>query len=236
MPDDEFSKQAGKAFQNVAIGVAGLVGGPAGVALTVGVSALFNVFEAVANGNAEAFREARIGAVEDELRRVAEEVRKIQEARAATGKPIDAPDPLTQGVLFSEFAEAVASAATPEKRTALVHAAARQFDPNRGNAAVRQHWFAAARSLTDMEVVVIRLVDREYSIYSERNMVYGLDGKPNGPGRALGFTEDEDTAILTTVGKMAQTQTYVQASSWQGGQKFGLTSQGRMLARYISDD
>lgn len=35
---------------------------------------------------------------------------------------------------------------------------------------------------------------------------------------------------------VAQAQTYVRASSWQGGQKYGLTNQGQMLARYISDD
>lgn len=235
MADDEFSKQAGKAFQGVAIGAAGLVGGLPGVALAVGATGVFNVFEALLTRKTEAFNDARFAALEDEVRKVADEVRTIQEVRAAAGKPLDAPDPLTQGALFSKFAEAVGSAATPDKRTALVHAAARQFDPSRGNPAARQYWFEAARSLTDMEVVVVRLLDREHSIYNERNMVHGFDGKPNGAGRALGLTEDEDTAILTTAGKMAQAQTYVQASSWQGGQKFGLTSQGRMLARYIGD-
>ncbi len=171
--------QAGKAFQNVAIGAGGIVGGPASVALAVGVSALFNVFEAVANGNDDAFREARLSAVVDELRRVAGEVRKIQEARAAAGKPVDPPDPLTQGVLFSEFAEAVASAATLEKRTAVVHAAARQFDPEAGAPAVRKYWFDLARVLGDLDIVVIRLLRREHNATIVRFKVQGFGGNPS---------------------------------------------------------
>jgi hypothetical protein len=235
MSEDEFSKQAGKAFQGVALGVAKLAGGPTGIALTVGATALFNIFEAVANANTQAFQEARIAALEDDVIRVRDEVKALQEARASAGKPAAPPDAPTQVRIFSDFAEAVADAATPEKRTALVHAAARQFDPDAGFPAVRRYWFNAVRSLSDMEVVTLRLLADEVAVYSERNMVHGTGGNPNGNGRALGFTPDSDAAILKTLTLMAQSGTYVRASSWQGGQRYLLTTEGHVLTRFITD-
>jgi len=189
MSDDEFSKQAGKAFQGVVVGAAGLVGGLPAVALTVGAAGLFNVFESLLAGKTDAFNEARIAALEDEVRLVADKVRKSEDARAAAGKPPERPDPIAQGVLFSEFAESVASAATSEKRTALVHAAACQFDPDLGSVAVRKHWFDEVRGLSDMDIFAIRMLAREriltftsqHKVNSSRNAA-----KTGSPARLVG--------------------------------------------------
>lgn len=231
MADDGFSKQAGKAFQNVAIGAAGLVGGLPAVALSVGVGALFNIFDAVANGNDDAFREARIAAVEDEIRRVADEVRKIQQTRVETGKPLNAPDALTQGALFSEFAEAVASAATPEKRTALVHAAALQFDPDLGPSGVRSYWFQQVRALADIEVVALTLLAKHGAVVLRRDGTCWVAVPREEPKRQIPLTQDEFVAMEAIIADMSQGPLI----SGSVDTAF-LSNRGAVVARYATNE
>jgi hypothetical protein len=101
MSGDEVSKQGGKALQSVALGLAGIAGGPGGIALTAGVGALFNIFDAVANANTLAFQEARIATLEADILSVRDKVKALPAARAAEGKPIDAPDAPSQAQIFS---------------------------------------------------------------------------------------------------------------------------------------
>lgn len=226
MTDDELSKQAGKAFQNVALGLAGAAGGAAGVALTVGASALFNIFDAVANANTEAFQQARIAALEDDVLRVRDEVKAIQERLSKAGKPMDPPDAPTQARVFSDFAEAVAKAATPEKRTALVHAAARQFDPEVGPASVRKYWFDQVRQLSDVQVAAIRLLVRYDAVIQGENDRLAAYGNQE----QLALTDDEHAAFRTALVAMTRSD-YVRGNIGSGVE---LTFEGDALARYIT--
>lgn len=236
MSGDEFSNQGGKAFQNVALGVAGLAGGPASVAITAGVGAFFNIFDAVATANTQAFQEARIAALEDDLIRVRDEVRTLQAARVAEGKPIGAPDAPTQTQIFSDFVEAVSSAPTSEKRTALVHAAARQFDPDLGSVAVRKHWFDEVRRLSDMEIFAIRMLAREGILTFTSQHKANSARNPTRTFLVLQLSDDEHVALRATVLRLDEGP-YVSSPvvTQRRGSQYKLSVAGSILARYIDE-
>jgi len=235
MSDDEFSKQGGKAFQSVALGLVGIAGGPGGIALTVGVGALFNIFDAAANANTLAFQEARIAALEDDVLRVRDEVKALQAARAAQGKPIDAPDAPTQAQIFSDFAEAVANAATPEKRTALVHAAAKQFDPDVGALPVRKYWFNEVRRLDDMEIAALSLLHQHGALVFSGNDTLIYSGTPTPQPKVLTLLFVDRVAIENTIIQLEKRTKLVSLGRPVPGvgQPYSLTWSGHAVARFM---
>lgn len=237
MADDEFSKQAGSAFQTVALGVAGLAGGPGGIAVSVGAVALLNIFDAVANANTQAFQEARIAALEDDVIRVRDEIKALQAARAAEGKPVEAPDAPSQAQIFSDFAEAVANAATPEKRTALVHAAAKQFDPDAGTLPVRKYWFNEVRKLTDMEVAALSLLQQHGALVFSSNDTLVHSGKANTPPKALTLLFTDRVAIENTIIQLEQRTKLVNLGRAVPGvgQPYSLAWFGHVVARFMGE-
>jgi hypothetical protein len=110
-------------------------------------------FDAVASGNDEALREARLGSLEAEFRRLSERVARLERETAT-----DRNDPLTREQTFSRFAKDVADAKTPAKREALINAAAHQFDPRMGSAEARSFWYSVVAGLTDLDLLMSRLL------------------------------------------------------------------------------
>lgn len=207
MTDDDFGKTSGKLIENVAIGAAGIAGaviaGPGGgvAAGAVAMTAL-EWLRASANANDGRVFEARFSALEDQVTRLDEEVRKVKAELAAEGKQADRQDFLSQEAVYSDFARAVADAHTPEKREALVNAAAHQFDPRLGSPEVRQYWFDVVRSLADVEIWALRLCSK----YTE-GLAFAYDRPFNcevSPAAELALTAEETGALQPTVRKLIE--------------------------------
>lgn len=87
-----------------------------------------------------------------------ERVRKIEERLFDTGQKPDRQDLLSKEVTFSRFAKGLGEAATVEKREALVHATAYQFDPRKGSPATRDYWLRKVRDASDAEISLVNLL------------------------------------------------------------------------------
>lgn len=75
-----------------------------------------------------------------------------------SGQKPDRQDLLSKEVTFSRFARGLGEAATVEKREALVHATAYQFDPRKGSPATRDYWLRQVRELPESDLAFINLV------------------------------------------------------------------------------
>lgn len=183
MTEDDFGKTGSKLIENVAIGVAGVVGtivAGSGGGVTAGavVMTALDWLRASANANDRRVFDARFAALEDQFTRLDEEVRKVKESLAADGKQADRQDFLSQEAVYSDFARAVSEARTPEKRIALVNVAAHQFDPRLGTPEAREFWFQRVRLLTELQIAFVRLVARTQICFAANSMVQYDNAKP----------------------------------------------------------
>jgi hypothetical protein len=257
--NDEFSKTANKALEHTAAGAAAAVGtvvaGPFG-ALTGAVVVRTGVdwFQRRANKNDDSLYEARLSAMEDEFGKLDERVRKLEARRAAEGGKLDRDDLLSREAVYSEFAKGVTEAATPEKRLALVNAAARQFDPIAGLPSVREYWFKRVRALPDLELQVVRIL-HEHNAIAFNGAIFAVHPAPRGPGRGehiAGFIRSEVVAIEVTVLEMSKgsepsqllhrdrAEVLMTVNVNEGEQNFttslfDLTPSGKELAKFIAD-
>jgi hypothetical protein len=161
--DDKFTKPSRTALETVAketikIGAVALCGTGAGVLGAVVAATGIEWFRGVMMGNDENLREARVSELEDDFRKLDERVRKL-EAEAAARGDIEPPwSPLTQNAVYSDFARAVAEAPTPEKREALVNAAAHLRDPSMGDPSTRWYWWNVVKGLSDTHLAALRWI------------------------------------------------------------------------------
>jgi hypothetical protein len=161
--NDEFSKASGDFLEKAATGSVGLaaaalVDPAAGVLATATVGTAFAWFRRRAARHDGPFDPALIADVGDEFKRVDAAVEGLRARLEAVEKKVDRQDSLSQERIFSEFADSVVGARTPEKRTALVHATARQFDPTAGEPSVRAYWMRRVSDMPDLEIRFVQLL------------------------------------------------------------------------------
>jgi len=203
---DQFGKFAGIAIEKVVDGGAKLVGAAVarpGGAVVAGVlmGTAASWFRAKANGNDEAWREARLSAVEHQFYQLEARMRQFEAERAAEGVPEESPDALREEAVYSQFAEAVARAKTPEKRIALVNAAAHQFDSRMGRPESRNFWFQKLSSLSELELAFISIVADKPVCFLANEMIQFDPGAPE-PREAheLPGIAPADVVAFTAVG------------------------------------
>jgi len=173
---DQFGKFAGIVIEKAVDGGAKIVGaavaGPGGAVVAgvlVGTAASW--FRAKASGNDEGWRDARLSAVEDQFYQLDARMRELEAERARQGVSEEQPDILREEAVFSEFANAVSRAKTPEKRMALVNAAAHQFDPRMGRRESRDFWLQKISSLSELELAFIAIVTEKPVCFVSNEMI-----------------------------------------------------------------
>ena len=130
-----------------------LVGPEAGIFAGMASESVMAWFNAQARGNDEGLRAARIGALEDEVRKLAARLRKLEEQAT-----LEHDDALSREQVFSEFARDVAQAQTSAKRDALVNAAANRFNSSVAGQATRKFWYDVLREMSEIQVFTFQLV------------------------------------------------------------------------------
>lgn len=100
----------------------------------------------------------------------------IEEQLAASNETRDRQDLLTKELTYSRFIRSVSEAATPDKREAIVHATAHQFDPRKGVAATRDYWLQRVREIPDAELALVKLVVAHGEITFWNNAAYQTSG------------------------------------------------------------
>ncbi len=165
MGDDDFAKIASKALEQLVVRGAGVAvaaaGGSPGEALaaTVAASTGLEWFKLRATGKDSAIQAGLVIDMAEHFARLDSAVAEIAERLAKLELAPDRQDPLTQDAVYSDFAKAVSEAPTPEKREALVHVAAHQFNPEMGTPASRAYWMRRVSVLSDIEIATIKLFD-----------------------------------------------------------------------------
>jgi len=160
---DSFGKFAGTALEKAVDGGAQVLGnaiaGPGGgVVASIAVGTASAWLRAKSSRNDEVLQEARLAAIEDQFHQLDARMRELEDERARQGVAEEPPDILREEAVFSEFAKAVSRAKTPEKRIALVNAAAHQFDPRMGRRESRDFWLQKISSLSELELAFIAIV------------------------------------------------------------------------------
>lgn len=112
------------------------------------------------------------------------------DARVGALEEKDRQDILSKEVVYSRFAQDVSSAATPEKREALVNATAHQFDPRKGSPATRDYWLRQLRDLPESELSFLLMV-------AERRVVF-LNSKMFETPDATDFMEEALVPFMST--------------------------------------
>jgi hypothetical protein len=247
MADDAFGKTTRSLIKNVAIGASGVLGaaaaGPGG-AVVAGAftTSVADWFSSIRNRSDEALNEARLSAVEDECQRLDDRMRKFEAERAAQGVPEEPPDVLRQHAVSSEFAQAVSTARTREKREALVNAAAHQFDPRLGAPAAREYWFGVIRSLPDVQIWALRTCNEQKSVAFQNGKAFCTQSEPASP---IALTDEEAGALADGLEKL-EAMGLVQAGhgsvlfAAESGvntnlQIFEVNSRGRSVLKFILD-
>lgn len=192
-------------------------------------------FGAQASANDDALREARLGALEDEMYRLAERLRKLEALTV-----LDRADAISREQTFSEFARDVAAAHTPEKREALVIAAANRHNPGLGSAAMREYWYEVVRGLPDVQIALIRLLEGRFYV------AIALEPEPRvSASMKLGHDETlsippADAAALWSAALAAEEAprgglVVHQTGPGVPGFQFKLTPHGKIVASFIKD-
>lgn len=251
MSDDEFSNQGNRAIQATVASAAGLVSGPAGVALAVGAAVTFNVFEALAARNDEALREFRIAALEDELLGVRDKLLALEASLRTEGKTPDRQDPLTQNAVASEFVRGVSEARTAEKKTAIVNATVAQFDPRKGSPASRDHWLRRVREISETELALILLLNDHEAVTFHQHTVFKVPLAPASEATSdvLAMPEQDAIAFESVASQIAgggpgrlvysiggRNIKPPGSKTAAGPGAFALTADGRILISYCKDD
>jgi hypothetical protein len=160
--------------------------------------------------------------------------------RAAAGKPPERPDPLRTNAVFSDFAKSVSTAITPAKRVALVNAAARQFDPDAGDASTRAYWFARVKALSDVQVLLIQLLGEHARMAFDSLGPVPLNVDP--PAR-LEMPREDALALRAAAVELARPPLPALVTEGHGtynmpdegftrsGENFSLTEEGKIVAR-----
>jgi hypothetical protein len=173
-----------------------------------------------------------------------ERVRKIEERLVDTGQKPDRQDLLSKEVTFSRFAKGLGEASTVEKREALVHATAYQFDPRKGSPATRDHWLRRVRELPEAELSFVLLLAAHTEVAFSHRQIYWSDG--GGGGGPLGLLEEDVVAyeaiaeqmtnagygslVYKTSARLPIESTAVVATA------FVLKRDGRILVSFCKDD
>jgi len=180
----------------------------------------------------------------EQVTRLTERIAKIEERLAANDQPPEPLDTIRANVVFSEFAKGVSEAATPAKRAALVNAAARQFDPEFGEPAVRGHWLNRVRSLSDLEIRVLALIAEHTKVaFNPKGLVVmkvepaALLSVPPENMQAFKFAASELAKGPSNLLQQEQGLYSVPGvgHSWSG-EMYTLALDGEIVAKYIRDD
>jgi hypothetical protein len=118
----------------------------AGVAASTIAFGAVEYFKAKATASDTAIAAAEYAALFEEFRKLDERVSKLEQQ--------DRRDALSRQATYSRFARDVSDAAATEKREALVHATACQFDPSKGPPALRDYWLRRVRDLHEPQLAL----------------------------------------------------------------------------------
>lgn len=155
----------------------------------------------------------------------------------AQGQKLDELSTIRTVGLAREVAQATTEARSPEKSEAILNAAARQFDSTAGSAAVRAHWFAEVRRLSDVEAMAIQLLAKHWGLMLKEG---GVRAVPVGrqPSSLLELSADERFVLEATLASLTERKLVRHGSIGGAGQSKGyrLTKQGEVLAKYVAAD
>ncbi len=122
-----------------------------------GVGPLLDVFKAIVGDNDAKFRAAYIGELHDHLNRLQGKVNDLEQELKAQGERLDEMDPIALAHLVQDFMHDVSEKASAANRDAIIMATARQFDPRLGPFSMRQYWLQRIRTLSDIELEVLKM-------------------------------------------------------------------------------
>ena len=184
-------------------------------------------------------------------RRLDARLADLEAKAAADGQKPDRQDLLTKEVTFSRFAKSLGEATTEEKREAIVHATAYQFDPRKGPPAMRDYWLRRVRDLPEHELSLVLLIANRGPIVFYHEEVLALEPQGNGGShvRDLDFPRESRQALLTIAHQMigsvqagrliAQSDrslTIPRDGANQLVRPFALTPDGEILVSFCKDD
>lgn len=199
---DEFATLTSAAATAAASAAINIVEGVGGNALGAVAGGAFEFFEHLAQKNDAAIAAFRLGALEDEVINLRNELRALERRLAAKDQKPDRQDPLSQTTAASEFVRNLSEARTVEKRTALVHATVAQFDPNRGSPALRDYWLRRVRELPDAELSLALVVSKQGQVAFLEGTMFQAHG---GRGTPLPFGLTDVIGFATIAEQMANT-------------------------------
>jgi hypothetical protein len=247
---DDFGKQSSGIVQQLAIGTAGvamasLVDNDPMVALTASSAAWGAVeyFKTKASMPTSAIQAAEYSALFEEFRKLGERVALLEKK--------DRQDALAKQVVFSRFAKDVSEAATTEKREALVHATAYQFDPSRGSPATRDYWLRKVRSASDAELALVLLASKKCLAFfgAQRLVEMPSDSTTIGPPPSLKIPETDMLTFASLARQMVQgggpgallksgahVNIQVSRGTSSSVQKLELTSDGEIFVSFCNGD
>lgn len=141
--------------------------------------------EVVALGkrNDEAFAQAVQFECLESVLELQNRVARIEETLKAKGQQLADLGALRTEKHLKDFASAYADATGDEKRDALLNVAARQFDSSWQTATLRAYWFRVVASLSDVEVLALRQLEKDSTIaVRPSGLIYTEAGEPLDPG------------------------------------------------------
>jgi hypothetical protein len=167
----------------------------------------------------------------DTLIKLQQKVEQLAARLESNGQKLDDLGPIRTVHVARDVAESTAQARSPEKREAVLNAAARQFDPNL-SASARAHWLAVVRQLSDIEIAAIRVLHTEGALWQQHDGTLArvaTQVEENATPLDLErYPVDDQHALRVALRDLGQP--YVYGEFGEGG--VALTYAGEALARF----
>lgn len=167
----------------------------------------------------------------------------------AQGKKLDELGAVQTVVLTRAVAQSTTEAKTRQKRNAVLNAAARQFDPTRGDAAARQYWLGRVRSLPEVDLAFLLFVAEHREVGFIDDLVIVVSGPNDAVSLSMLVDFPRETAVAYRAaatrlgieqGALVQTVRTPRGTSRAGDSvsfnSFALTPDGAILISFCKDD
>jgi len=196
----------------------------------------------------EKLRKAMLDETVDAVLELESKVARIDAQLGEIGRQLDELGAVRTVLLAQDVASSATSARTKGKREAVLNAAARQFDPRKGDEAAREYWLQRVRALPETELALLLFLNEYDEIGFVDDLTVVVKHGPNDHIQPLPDVPGETGlafrgAALRLAGEaptpLIQTSHNRQAASRGGDQKsfpaFVLTPEGKTLVSFCKE-